>query len=86
MTHSRRDFGSLALALLATRKGEAQSQSPTLKSEMYRFEERAAPNPRSFAHPIFNGELHSGIAVELQRRNCPPVRFLIHLITMCMKK
>jgi quercetin dioxygenase-like cupin family protein len=71
MTHSRRDFGSLALALLATRKADAQSQSPTLKSEMYRFEDRAAPLARSFAHPIFNGELHSGFAVELHETELP---------------
>ena len=82
MIHSRRDFGSLALALLATREGEAQSQSPTLKSEMYRFEERAAPLPRSFLTANYTRVLRWNCT----RRNCPPVRFLIHLITTCMKK
>jgi hypothetical protein len=54
MTHSRRDFGACALSLFATGKAVAQGQSPTLKSEMYRFEDRAVPMPRSFAHPIWS--------------------------------
>jgi quercetin dioxygenase-like cupin family protein len=71
MTHSRREFGTFALSLFAAGEAVAQGQSPTLKSEMYRFEDRAAPMPRSFAHPIFNGELHSGFAVELHETELP---------------
>jgi hypothetical protein len=56
MTHSRRDLGGLALSLLAATKAAAQRQSPILKSAKYRIEDRAAPIPGSFAHPIFNGE------------------------------
>lgn len=71
MTHSRRDFGCIALSLLATKEARAQGPNQTLKSEMYRFEDRAAALPRSFAHPIFNGELHSGFAVELHETELP---------------
>jgi quercetin dioxygenase-like cupin family protein len=71
MIHSRRDFGACAVSLFATGRTVAQGNSPTLKSEMYRFEDRSAPMPRSFAHPIFNGELHSGFAVELHETELP---------------
>jgi quercetin dioxygenase-like cupin family protein len=70
-THSRRDFSGLALSLLTAMKAGAQSQNPILKSQKYRIEDRAAPLPRSFAHPIFNGELHSGFAVELHETELP---------------
>jgi quercetin dioxygenase-like cupin family protein len=71
MIHSRRDLGGFAMSLLAAMKAAAQSQSPTLKSARYRIEDRAAPIPGSFAHPIFNGELHSGFAVELHETELP---------------
>ena len=68
MDHSRRDFGML-LPLLAAAEVKAQDQ--TLKSKAYRIEDRAAPMPGSYAHPIFNGELHSGFAVELHETELP---------------
>jgi hypothetical protein len=71
MTHSRRALGGLAVSLLAATKAAAQRQSPILKSAKYRIEDRAAPIPGSFAHPIFNGELHSGFAVELHETELP---------------
>ena len=68
MNRSRRNFG-LLLPLLAAAKMKAQDQ--TLKSKTYRFEDRAAPLPGSYAHPVFNGELHSGFAVELHDTELP---------------
>jgi quercetin dioxygenase-like cupin family protein len=68
MEHSRRDF-SFLLPLVAA--AEMKGQDQTLKSRTYRMEDRAAPLPGSFAHPIFNGELHSGFAVELHETELP---------------
>ena len=70
MDHSRRKFGFL-LPLLAAAKGTAQTPAP-LKSKTDRFEDRAAPLPGSFMHPILNGELHSGFAIELHETELPP--------------
>jgi quercetin dioxygenase-like cupin family protein len=67
MDYSRRDFGFL-LPLLAA---EVKAQDQTLKSSTYRLEDRPAPLPGSYAHPVFNGELHSGFAVELHETELP---------------
>lgn len=67
MDHSRRDF-SLLLPLLAA---EMKAQDQTLKSKAYRIEDRTAPLPGSYAHPVFNGELHTGFAVELHETELP---------------
>jgi len=65
---SRRNFGLLLPLGVA---GIAKGQNPVLKSQTYRFEDRSPILPGSYAHPIFNGELHSGFAVELHETELP---------------
>jgi len=48
-----------------------KGEDRTLQSKTYRFEDRDAPLPGSYAHPVFNGELHSGFAVELHETELP---------------
>jgi len=69
MNHSRRNL-ALLLPLFAAAKSKAQNQA--LKSKTYRFEDLMPKLPGSHAHPIFNGELHSGFAVELHETELPP--------------
>lgn len=69
MQSSRRDFG-LLLPLLGSMR--AYAQNSTLESKAYRYGDRAPTSPGTYMHPIFNGELHSGFAVELHETELPP--------------
>ena len=69
MNHARRKL-ALLLPWLAMVKAKAQNLA--LKSRTYRFEDLAPKLPGSHAHPIFNGELHTGFAVELHETELPP--------------
>jgi quercetin dioxygenase-like cupin family protein len=70
MTFSRRDLSRL-LPLLAA--GKSGAQNPALPSRTYPFDQlKVETSGDNRARPVFDGETHAGVHIELHETELPP--------------